>query len=73
MKYDDPIFLGFMAALRRNMELTSSMGVVGFVPWLKYFLPKSWTGVNLMEESVRSINSYLKVIVLLIQLKKDFK
>ena len=62
MEYDDPLFLYFMAAIRQNMEIGSKMGVVGFIPWLKNVLPRSWTGVNLMEESVGNVLKYLKVL-----------
>lgn len=63
MEYDDPVFLDFMAALRRNMEIVASVGVVGFLPWLKNILPPSWTGVNLMQESLDSINVHFKVFL----------
>ena len=62
MEYDDPFFLGIMAALRHNMETGATMGIVGFIPWLKDLLPRSWTGVDSMEESMESINNdYFKV------------
>ena len=61
MEYDDPLFQYFMAAFKRNMETGTTMGIVGFIPWLKNILPHSWTGVNLMEESLETLNKYFKV------------
>ncbi len=69
MEYDDPLFLGLMAAIRRNMEISTKMGIVGFIPWLKNILPRSWLGINLMEESVEAVNSYFKVFFLKVTIK----
>lgn len=62
MEYDDPVFLGFMAAMKRNMKL-ATRGIIGFIPWLKDTIPQSWTGVNLIEESLETINNYFKVLI----------
>ena len=64
MEYDDPLFLYFMAAIRQNFEIGSKMGIVGFIPWLKNILPRSWTGVNLMEESIENVTKYFKVVII---------
>lgn len=61
MDYDDPIFLGFMAAFRRNMELTASVGALGFIPWIPKILPNSWTGVDLVHQSVVDISKLFTV------------
>ena len=34
MAHDDPVFLGFMEAVRKNMETGFSLGIVGSMPWL---------------------------------------
>ena len=64
MEYDVPLFLYFMAAIRQNFEIGSKMGIVGFIPWLKNILPRSWTGVNLMEESIENVTKYFKVVII---------
>lgn len=61
MAHDDPLILGFMAAQRRNMELGATMGIVGFIPWLKDILPRSWLGVDLIEGSLAEIEQYFWV------------
>lgn len=61
MEYDDPFFKYFVTAVFHYMEIGSKMGIVGFIPWLKNILPHSWTGVNLMEESLETLNKYFKV------------
>ena len=61
MKHDDPVFLGFMTAIRNNLEIGAAIGVVGFVPWLRKILPKSWIGLNLMEERLDIVYRYFKV------------
>ena len=63
MEYDDTLFLYFMAAISHYMEAGSKMGIVGFIPWLKNVLPRSWTGVNRMEESVENVMKYFKVLL----------
>jgi len=50
-----------MAAIRRNMELAGTMGILGFIPWLKDILPGTWLGVNLVEESVGKLENHFKV------------
>ena len=61
MEYDDPTFLGFMAAVNRNMKIGAKLGIVGFIPWLRMLMPDSWLGVNLMTESLVQINDYFVV------------
>ena len=61
MAHDDPVFLGFMLAIRRNMELAGTMGILGFIPWLKDILPGTWLGVDLVEESVGKLENHFKV------------
>ena len=63
MEYDDPLFMYFMTAVMQYMEIGSKMGVVGFIPWLKNVLPRSWTGVNRMEESLENVMKYFKVVL----------
>lgn len=60
MEYDDPKFLGFMAAIRRNMEEGLSAGIVGFLPWLRNILPKSFTKIDLIQESIDTTYNYFK-------------
>ena len=62
MPHDDPTFLGFMAAIRHNMETGGKMGIVGFIPWLKDLLPRSWLGIDAMEASVANVYSYFEVV-----------
>jgi hypothetical protein len=62
MAHDDPVILGFIAAIHRNMELAGTMGILGFIPWLKDILPSTWLGVNLIEESQQNIENYFKVV-----------
>ena len=50
MAHDDPVFLGFMDAVRENFETGFSLGIVGFMPWLNHLLLRSWLGVDLMRE-----------------------
>lgn len=47
--------------MRRGMEVIAAVGVVGFIPWMNMLLPKSWTGVNLIEEAMTTINSSFNV------------
>ncbi len=61
MAHDDPVFLNFMATQRRNMELGATMGIVGFIPWLKDLLPRSWLGVDLIENSLADIEKFFEV------------
>lgn len=61
MAYDDPVFLGLMAAQHRNMQLASKMGIIAFIPWIKDILPRSWLGVDLLEKSLENIEQYFKV------------
>jgi len=63
MAHDDPIFLGFMEAVRKNMETGGSMGIVSFLPWLRKLLPESWLGIDLMEERKVRVYSYIEVII----------
>lgn len=62
MAHDDPVFLGFMAAIRNNMETAGTSGIVGFIPWLKDVFPRSLLGVDRMEDSVDRIYSYFEVV-----------
>lgn len=61
MDYDDPVFLGFMAAFRRNMELTATVGALGFIPWLPKILPDTWTGVSVVKKTVDEITTCFQV------------
>lgn len=61
MDHGDPVFIGFTAAINRNLQLAATMGVLGFVPWLRKILPRSWTGENLVIETVNQVNAYFKV------------
>lgn len=61
MAHDDPVFVGFMAAINRNFELAATMGILGFIPWVRKILPRSWTGQNLVEASLDDINIYFEV------------
>ena len=62
MAHDDPVFLGFMEAVRKNMETGFSLGIVGFMPWLNNLLPRSWLGLDLMQERVDRVYSYFEVL-----------
>ena len=61
MAHDDSIFLGFMEALRKNLETGFSLGIVGFMPWVNNILPRSWLGVDLMHERLDQFFSYIEV------------
>ncbi len=62
MAHDDPAFLGFMDAIRKNLEATASMGIVGFIPWLTNLLPRSWLGLDLLDERRDAIVKYFEVL-----------
>ena len=61
MAHDDPIFLGFMEAVRKNMESLVALGIVTFLPWLRKLLPESWLGIDLMEERRIRVYGYIEV------------
>ena len=43
------------------METGGKMGIVGFIPWLKDLLPRSWLGIDAMEASVANVYRYFEV------------
>ena len=61
MDHNDPIFVGFTAAVNQNIQLAGTMGILAFIPWLTKILPRSWTGQDLVEANLNSINVYIKV------------
>ncbi len=61
MAHDDPVFLGFMEAIRKNLETTNSLGVVAFIPWLTNILPRSWLGLNLVDKRKNAIMKFFEV------------
>nr|QSD59122.1 CYP3681A1 [Diaphanosoma celebensis]QST15080.1 CYP370C11 protein [Diaphanosoma celebensis] len=63
MEYDDPTFLGFMEANNRNFQLSTRMGIIGFIPWLKTLLPESWLGLNFLKETRGQIIDYIKDLI----------
>ena len=61
MPHDDPIFIGYIEAVKKNMEAGAAVGVISFLPWLINFLPKSWIGLDSMEQRMNSMYSYFEV------------
>jgi len=61
MAHDDPVFIGFMEAVRKNMETGGALGIVTFLTWLRDLLPNSWFGVDLMEERRNRVYGHIEV------------
>ena len=50
-----------MDTIRQNFETGGAMGIVGFIPWLKDLLPRSWLGIDAMEASIATVHGYFEV------------
>jgi len=61
MAHDDPVCIGFMEAVRKNMESLVALGIVTFLPWLRKLLPESWLGIDVMEERRIRVYGYIEV------------
>ena len=62
MAHDDPKFLGYFEFVKKIIEAGATVGVISFLPWLITFLPKSWIGLDSLEERMNSMYSYFEVL-----------
>ena len=68
MEYDDPKSVDLVKSLRKNIELSSAMSPLGFIPWLVKTLPGKLLGTDIVYETVEWFHRYGKVAA-----KKKFK
>ena len=62
MAHDDPVFINFMEAGRKIVKAGSTIGIIGFMPWLQSLLPPSWIGLDSLENEANAVYSYFEVI-----------
>jgi len=50
-----------MKAGRNIVKAGSTIGIIGFMPWLQSLLPPSWIGLDLLENEANAVYSYFEV------------
>ena len=61
MEYDDPRFLSFVKDLAKAIEVSTTLSIVGFVPWLVKILPNKLLRSDIPLQTIESFNGYAAV------------